>query len=90
MWADVLHLCEGEPGLVVDLEDLLDGVDVRGRPQVQTQVVLAGRAHDLLRKQKRRRYDTDSFLPAQTSGTRTHPCRSLHGVGQPGVDDVLL
>lgn len=47
-----LHLCEGKPRLVVDLEDLLDGVDVRGRPQVQTQVVLAGRAHDLLKKQR--------------------------------------
>lgn len=44
------HLCEGKPRLVVDFEDLLDGVDVRRRPQVQTQVVLAGCAHDLLRK----------------------------------------
>lgn len=55
MWARVLRLCEGEPGLVVDLEDLLDGIDVGGRPQVQAQVVLAGRAHDLLRTQKRSR-----------------------------------
>lgn len=55
MWAASLRLCEGEPGLVVDLEDLLDGVDVRGRAQVQTQVVLAGRAHDLLQEQKRKR-----------------------------------
>lgn len=55
MWAAFLRLCEGEPGLVVDLEDLLDGVDVRGRAQVQTQVVLAGRAHDLLEEQKRER-----------------------------------
>lgn len=44
-------LCEGEPGLVVHFEDLLDGVDISGRPQVQTQVVLAGRAHDLLKRQ---------------------------------------
>ena len=47
------RLCEGEPGLVVDFEDLLDGVDVGGRPEVQTQVVLACRAHDLLKKAKR-------------------------------------
>lgn len=45
------RLCEGEPRFVVDFEDLLDGVHVGGRPQVQTQVVLAGRAHDLLRRQ---------------------------------------
>lgn len=55
MCAAFLRLCEGEPGLVVDLEDLLDGVDVRGRAEVQAQVVLAGRAHDLLKEQKRKR-----------------------------------
>lgn len=43
-------LCEGQPGLVVHFEDLLDGVDVGGRPQVQAQVVLGGRAHDLLQE----------------------------------------
>lgn len=41
-------LCKGQPSLIVHFEDLLDGVDVSGRPQVQTQVVLGGRAHDLL------------------------------------------
>lgn len=41
-------LCEGQPSLIVHLEDLLDGVDVGGRPQVETQVVLGGCAHDLL------------------------------------------
>ena len=46
------RLCEGEPGLVVNLEDLLDGVDVGRRPQIQAQVVLAGRAHDLLQSTK--------------------------------------
>lgn len=46
------RLCEGEPRFVVDLENLLDGVDVGGRPQVQTQVVLACRAHDLLQGKK--------------------------------------
>lgn len=40
-------LCEGQPSLVVDLENLLDGVDVGGRPQVQTKIVLARCAHDL-------------------------------------------
>lgn len=49
-------LCEGQPGFVVDLEDLLDGVDVGGRPQVQTQVVLARCAHDLLQKSNEDRY----------------------------------
>lgn len=44
------RLCEGKPRLVVDFEDLLDGVDVRRRPQVQTQVVFIGCAHDLLWK----------------------------------------
>lgn len=62
-WADFLHLCEGEPGLVVDLEDLLDGIDVRGGPEVQTQVVLAGRAHDLLKKQKMHCYNITLNLP---------------------------
>lgn len=49
------RLCEGEPGLVVDFEDLLDCVDVGGRPQVQAQVVLARCAHDLLLKKKKKR-----------------------------------
>lgn len=47
------HLCEGKPRLIVDFEDLLDGVDVGGRPKVQTQVILACCAHDLLERQKR-------------------------------------
>ncbi|KAK6329424.1 hypothetical protein J4Q44_G00014020 [Coregonus suidteri] len=46
------RLCDGDAGLVVDLEHLLDGVDVRSRPQVQTQVVLTGRTHDLLQGEK--------------------------------------
>lgn len=47
------HLCEGKPCLVVDFEDLLDGVDVGGRPDVQAQVVLACCTHDLLERQRR-------------------------------------
>lgn len=43
------RLCEGQSSLVVHFEDLLDGVDVGSRPQVQAQIVLGGRAHDLLR-----------------------------------------
>lgn len=54
----ILYLCEGKPGLIVDIEHLLNGVDVGGRPEVQTQVVLARRAHDLLEEQKRTRYHT--------------------------------
>lgn len=50
------HLCEGKPSLIVDFEDLLDGVDVGGRPKVQTQVVLARCAHDLLQRKKKTRY----------------------------------
>lgn len=42
------RLSEDESGLVVNLENLLDGVDVRCRPQIQTQVVLLSRPHDLL------------------------------------------
>lgn len=51
----ILYLCEGKAGLIVDIEHLLNGVDVGGRPEVQTQVVLARRAHDLLEEQKRTR-----------------------------------
>lgn len=42
------RLCEDKTGLVVNLENLLDGVDVRCRPQIQTQVVLVSCPHDLL------------------------------------------
>lgn len=45
-------LCEGQASLIVHFEDLLDGVDISGRPQVQTQVVLGGRAHDLLQNRE--------------------------------------
>ena len=48
MMAAILRLCEGQPGLIVDVEDLFDGVDVGGRPEVKAQVVLARCAHDLL------------------------------------------
>lgn len=41
-------LCEDEAGLVVNLENLLDGVDVCCRPQIQAQVVLVCCPHDLL------------------------------------------
>lgn len=47
-----MNLCEGEAGLAVNLEDLLDGVDVRCRPQVQTQVVLVRCSHDLLHEEE--------------------------------------
>lgn len=50
MWAMILHLCEGKPSLIVDFEDLFDGVDIGGCPKVQTQVVLACCTHDLLKK----------------------------------------
>lgn len=86
--APLLRLCEGEAGLVVHLEDLLDGVDVGGRAEVQAQVVLAGRAHDLLKEQKGERHDSHAHGPR--GGRSAHPCRPLHGVGQPRVDDVLL
>lgn len=58
MWAMILHLCEGKPSLIVDFEDLLDGVDIGGCPKVQTQVVLACCTHDLLKRQKRAHYLT--------------------------------
>lgn len=44
------NLCKGQPGLIVHLEDLLDGVDVSCSPQIQAQVVLVCRAHDLLQE----------------------------------------
>lgn len=43
-----LSLGEDETGLAVHLEHLLYGVDVGSRSQVQTQLVLVGRPHDLL------------------------------------------
>lgn len=49
-------LCEDQACLAVDPEHLLDGVDVRGRPQVQTQVVLVGCSHDLLLERKGANY----------------------------------
>lgn len=55
-WVVIGRLCEGKPSLVVDFEDLLDGIDVRGRPKVQTQVVLACCAHDLLEGRNRTCY----------------------------------
>lgn len=64
-WVVIGPLCEGKPSLVVDFEDLLDGVDVRGRPKVQTQVVLACCAHDLLEGRNRTRYTT--FIAAPLS-----------------------
>lgn len=48
MMAAILRLGEGQPSLIVDVEDLFNGVDVGGRPEVKTQVVLACCAHDLL------------------------------------------
>lgn len=47
------HLCEGKTSLVVHLEDLLYGVDVRCRPQVEAQVVLVSCAHDLLKGEQK-------------------------------------
>lgn len=43
-------LSEDEAGLAVHLENLLYSVDVGCRPQVQTQLVLVGRSHDLLQR----------------------------------------
>lgn len=53
------RLCEGEPSLVVHLEDLLDGADVGSGPQVQPQVVFVGDAHDLLQKNKAMKQKSD-------------------------------
>lgn len=70
-------LCEGEAGLVVNLEHLLDGVDVRRRPQVQTQVVLVGRPHDLLHEEggedveKESVYVTYMYVNVSRSGIST-------------------
>lgn len=47
------RLCEGNTSLVVHLEDLLYGVDVRCRPQVEAQVVLVSCAHDLLKGEQK-------------------------------------
>lgn len=65
--AAIGRLCEGEPRLVVDLEHLLDGVDVRRRPQVQAQVVLARRAHDLLKTT-----GSDVVTGSRSEGSHAH------------------
>lgn len=44
-------LSEYEAGLAVHLEHLLNGVDIGCCPQVQTQLVLVGRSHDLLQQE---------------------------------------
>lgn len=45
-------LCKGQASLIVHFEDFLDCIDVGSCSQVQTQVILHGSTHDLL-KQKR-------------------------------------
>lgn len=50
---EIEDLCEGQSGLVVHLEDLLNGIDVSCCPEVQAQVVLVGCTHDLLQKTER-------------------------------------
>lgn len=67
MWLLIGLLCEGKPSLIVDFEDLLDGVDVGGRPEVQTQVVLACCAHDLLKKAE----ENTSYHRRRTHGHQT-------------------
>lgn len=57
-----LTLCEDEAGLVVNLEDFLDGIDVCRRPQVQTQVVLVGCPHDLLHERESRMGEDRGFI----------------------------
>lgn len=47
-------LCESEASLLVDFEDFLNGRDVGGRPQVQTQVVLHCCPHDVLSSKKQK------------------------------------
>jgi len=42
-------LREGESGVVVDSEDLLDGGDVGGGSQIEAKVVLHGCLHDVLK-----------------------------------------
>lgn len=44
------NLCKGQAGLIIHLEDLLYGIDVSCRPQIQAQVVLVCGAHDLLQE----------------------------------------
>lgn len=42
------RLCEGHASFVVHLEDFLDRIDIGSCSQVQSQVILHGRAHNLL------------------------------------------
>lgn len=62
-------LCKGQAGLIVHLEDLLYGVDVSRRPQIQAQVVLVCRAHDLLQETKMRRNEQTSYINSVASVT---------------------
>lgn len=45
------HLCKGQASLIVHFEDLLDGIDVSRRPQIQAKVVFVCRAHNLLQRE---------------------------------------
>lgn len=53
-------LCKGQASFIVHFEDFLDCIDVGSCSQVQTQVVLHGSTHDLL-KQKRSHVISASF-----------------------------
>lgn len=46
------YLCKGQASFIVHFEDFLNCIDIGSCSQVQTQVVLHGSTHDLL-KQKR-------------------------------------
>lgn len=73
-----LRLCEGHTSFIVHLEDFLNGVDIGGCSQIQTQVVLHGRAHDLLKGRTHSEDNPDSSSWAvNTRGTHGP------GVGEP-------
>lgn len=44
-------LCKGQASLIVDFEDFLNCIDIGSCSQVQTQVVLHGSPHDLLKQE---------------------------------------
>lgn len=46
--ARVAHLRKREAGFLVGVEYLLDSIHIGGRTQVEAQVVLGSRSHDLL------------------------------------------
>lgn len=66
-----IRLCEGYTSFIVHFEDFLYGVDIGSCSQVQSQIILHGRAHDLLKGVRKHDegHPDSSSLDMHTQGT---------------------